>query len=303
MLRLHINDPIDQDAYKILDESKKFDLSMEHLDKEKLINIIPEIDILLVRSATKVTKDVIEAGKKLQIIARAGTGLDNIDVRVAKERNIKILNTPGANSISVAELTIGLMIAVSRFIPRGTYGLKEGKWEKKQLKGFELFGKTLGIIGYGKIGREVAKRAKAFDMKILVYDVIKPSNLEDFVEFVKYEELIKNSDYISIHVPLNDSTYHMIDEKTFEMMKTNAILVNAARGGIVDENALYDALVSGKLRAAALDVFEIEPPNDDLRKKLLSLDNVVATPHIGATTFEAQKRVGIEIAKKILENI
>lgn len=303
MLRLHINDPVDKEAYKVLEESKKFEISMEHLDKEALMNIIQSVDILLVRSATKVTKDVIDAGKNLKIIARAGTGLDNIDVQTAKERNIKVLNTPGANSISVAELTIGLMIAASRFIPRGTYGLKEGKWEKKQLKGFELFGKTLGIIGYGKIGREVAKRANAFGMKILVYDVMKPQNLEDFVEFVEYEELVKNSDYISVHVPLNDSTYHMITEETFEMMKNDAILVNAARGGIVDEEALYNALISGKLRAAALDVFEVEPPNDDLRRKLLSLDNVVATPHIGASTFEAQKRVGIEIAMKILENV
>lgn len=303
MIRLHINDPIDKDAYKMLEDSGKFEITMEYLEKEKLLEAIPEIEVLLVRSATKVTKEIIETGKNLKIIARAGTGLDNIDVEAAKEKGIKVLNTPGANSISVAELTIGLMIAASRFIPQGTQSLKEGKWEKKRFKGFELYEKRLGIIGYGKIGREVAKRAKAFDMKIYVYDVVKPENLEGFVEFVEFEQLIKSSDYITLHVPFSEKTKHMINKNAFDLMKDGAILINAARGGVVDEEALYSALISGKLRAAALDVFEVEPPVDDLRKKLLSLENVIATPHIGASTEEAQKRVGIEIAKKIIENI
>lgn len=303
MIRLHINDPIDKDAYKMLEDSGKFEITMEYLEKEKLLEAIPEIEVLLVRSATKVTKEIIETGKNLKIIARAGTGLDNIDVEAAKEKGIKVLNTPGANSISVAELTIGLMIAASRFIPQGTQSLKEGKWEKKRFKGFELYEKRLGIIGYGKIGREVAKRAKAFDMKIYVYDVVKPENLEGFVEFVEFEQLIKSSDYITLHVPFSEKTKHMINKNAFDLMKDGAILINAARGGVVDEEALYNALISGKLRAAALDVFEVEPPVDDLRKKLLSLENVIATPHIGASTEEAQKRVGIEIAKKIIENI
>ncbi|MDI3472682.1 MAG: hydroxypyruvate reductase [Thermotogaceae bacterium] len=303
MIRLHINDPIDKAAYKMLEDSGKFEITMEYLEKEKLLEAIPEIEVLLVRSATKVTKEIIETGKNLKIIARAGTGLDNIDVEAAKEKGIKVLNTPGANSISVAELTIGLMIAASRFIPQGTQSLKEGKWEKKRFKGFELYEKRLGIIGYGKIGREVAKRAKAFDMKIYVYDVVKPENLEGFVEFVEFEQLIKSSDYITLHVPFSEKTKHMINKNAFDLMKDGAILINAARGGVVDEEALYSALISGKLRAAALDVFEVEPPVDDLRKKLLSLENVIATPHIGASTEEAQKRVGIEIAKKIIENI
>ncbi|MCD6546265.1 MAG: hydroxyacid dehydrogenase [Thermotogae bacterium] len=303
MLRLHINDPIAEDAYKILQDSGKFEITMEHFDKDKLIELISDIDILLVRSATKVTRDIIESGERLKIIARAGTGLDNIDTKAAEEKNIKILNTPGANSISVAELTIGLMIAASRYIPQGTQSLKEGKWEKKKLKGFELFQKKLGIIGYGKIGKEVAKRAKAFGMEILVYDVVKPESAEDFIKFVEFEELAKTSDYITLHVPLNDATKHMIDEHVFEIMKDEAILINASRGGIVNEEALYNALTSGKLRAAALDVFEVEPPNDELRKKLLNLENVIATPHIGASTVEAQKRVGIEIAKRIIENV
>lgn len=303
MIRLHINDPIDKDAYKLLEDSGKFEITMEHFDKENLFRAISDIEILLVRSATKVTREIIEAGKNLKIIARAGAGLDNVDVETAKEKGIKVLNTPGANSISVAELTIGLMIAASRFIPQGTQSLKEGKWEKKKFKGFELYEKKLGIIGYGKIGREVAKRAKAFDMKIYVYDIVKPENLESFVEFVDFERLIKSSDYITVHVPLNEKTKYMINKSTFDLMKDGAILINAARGGVVDEEALYNALISGKLKAAALDVFEVEPPTDDLRKKLLSLENVIATPHIGASTEEAQKRVGIEIAKKIIENI
>ncbi len=300
--RVHANDKLSLEAFERLSSNPSIEASMEHLEPEVLKEKVEEFDVLIVRSATKVTREIIERGKKLRIIARAGVGLDNIDLEAAKERNIKVLNTPGASAPSVAELTIGLMLAVSRHIPRGTMGLKEGKWEKKQLQGHELLGKTLGIIGFGNIGYEVAKRAKAFGMEIIAYDVVQnPRDLD--VTFVDLDELFKRSDYITLHVPLNPQTKHLINEESIKKMKDGVFIINAARGGVVDEKALYEALVSGKVKGAALDVFEVEPPNDDLRMKLLALDNVVATPHIGASTVEGQKRVGMEIVEKVIEEL
>jgi len=263
---------------------------------------MPEIEILVVRSATKVTADIIEAGTKLKIIGRAGTGLDNIDVKVAEAKGIKVINTPGANSISVAELTIGLMIACSRHIARGTIDLKNGKWTKKELEGHELYKRTVGIIGFGNIGREVAKRLLAFDMNVLAYDpIVKETDMN--VKLVDLDILISNSDYITIHVPLTPETKNLINKDTISKMKDGVIIINAARGGIVDESALYEALLSGKIYAAGLDVFEVEPPTDELRQKLLSLPNVVATPHVGASTFEAQERVGMLLVERLIKEI
>lgn len=260
------------------------------------------MDVLVVRSATKVTSDIIEAGKNLKIIARAGIGLDNIDVQKAKEKGIKILNTPGASAPSVAELAIGLMLACARHIAKATISLKEGKWEKKILKGKELLGKTLGLIGFGNIGQEVARRALGFGMRVIAYDPARPKT-DLPVEYVDLDTLLKESDFISLHVPLIESTKHMINKDTISKMKDGVIIVNTSRGGTIDEEALYEALVSGKVYAAGLDVFEVEPPSDELRRKLLSLDNVVATPHIGASTAEAQKRVGKELVEKIFREL
>ncbi|MCD6105587.1 MAG: hydroxyacid dehydrogenase [Thermosipho sp. (in: Bacteria)] len=300
-MRIHVNDPLDKLAMEKL-RSSEYEVTENHLDKDELIKEISNIDVLVVRSATKVTADIIEAGKNLKIIARAGTGLDNVDVEKAKEKGIKVLNTPGANGISVAELTIGLMISCARHIAQGTIDLKEGKWTKKQLKGHELYKRTVGIIGFGNIGKEVAKRLLAFEMKVLAYDpFVKETELD--VEIVDLETIFKKSDIITVHVPLNEKTKHLIDKHAIEMMKDGVIIINAARGGVVDEQALYDALVSGKVYATGLDVFEVEPPTDELREKLLELPNVVATPHIGASTVEAQLRVGQIIVEKILEEI
>ncbi len=301
-IRVHVNDPLDEEAMDLLRSKEKLEVTAEHLDKEKLIEIMPEVEVLVVRSATKVTADVIEAGKKLRIIARAGVGLDNIDVEKAKEKGIKVLNTPGASAISVAELAIGMMFALSRHIVRGTIDLKEGRWTKKQLKGVELYGKTLGVIGLGKIGREVAKRAIALGMKVIAYDpYVKETDLD--VELVELDELYERSDYITVHVPLTEETKHMINDQTISKMKDGVFIINCARGGIVDEKALLKALKEGKIAGAGLDVFETEPPNTDVEKELLSLENVVATPHIGASTKEAQKRVGKEIVQKIFEEL
>ncbi|HCI29191.1 MAG TPA: hydroxyacid dehydrogenase [Fervidobacterium sp.] len=301
-MRIHINDPLDKKATEKLSSLEGVELTSQHYEKDDLIKIMPEIEILVVRSATKVTADIIEAGKNLKIIGRAGTGLDNIDVKAAEEKGIKVINTPGANSISVAELTIGFMLACSRHIARGTMDLKNGKWTKKELEGHELFGRTVGIIGFGNIGREVAKRLAAFSMRILAYDpFIKETDLP--VEMVDLETIYRESDYITVHVPLAPETKKMINKETIEKMKDGVILVNAARGGIIDEEALYEGLKSGKIYAAGLDVFESEPPTDELRQQLLALPNIVATPHVGASTFEAQERVGMLLVERLIKEI
>ncbi|MEJ5230142.1 MAG: D-2-hydroxyacid dehydrogenase [Pseudothermotoga sp.] len=301
MIRVHVNDPLDQDAFNLLKSKNQLDLSSEHLEKDKLMNLMPQLEVLIVRSATKVTRDLIEKGTKLKIIGRAGVGLDNIDVKAAEEKGIKVLNTPGASAISVAELTFGLMLSAARHIARGTIDLKNGLWSKKELEGFELFGKTLGVIGLGMIGREVAKRAIAFGMTVVAYDPL-VSSFEG-VKMVNLDELYAVSDFITLHVPLTEKTKHMINAQTIAKMKNGVIIVNASRGGVIDEEALYNALMSKKVAAAAFDVFEVEPPFDDLRKKLLQLPNVVATPHIGASTFEAQQRVGKELVERIFKEL
>ncbi|NLH38060.1 MAG: 3-phosphoglycerate dehydrogenase [Thermotogaceae bacterium] len=301
-MRIHINDPLDKQATEKLASVRGVELTSQHYEKDELMKLMPEIEVLVVRSATKVTADLIEAGKKLKIIGRAGTGLDNIDVEAAKAKGIKVINTPGANSISVAELTIGFMIACSRHIARGTSDLKNGKWTKKELEGHELFGRTVGIIGFGNIGREVAKRLAAFSMRILAYDpFVKESDLP--VEIVDLETIYKESDYITVHVPLTPETKKLINKETIDKMKDGVIIINAARGGIVDEEALYEGLKSGKIYAAGLDTFELEPPTDELRQKLLALPNIVATPHIGASTFEAQERVGMILVERLIKEI
>lgn len=301
MIRVHVNDPLDQEAMNLLRSKNQLDVTSEHLEKDNLVNLMPQIEVLIVRSATKVTKEIIEKGTKLRIIGRAGVGLDNIDVKTANERGVKVLNTPGASAISVAELTFGLMLSAARHIARGTKDLKDGLWTKKELEGCELFGKILGVIGLGTIGKEVAKRALAFGMNVVAYDPLVPSF--EKVKMVDLDELYRLSDFITLHVPLTEQTKYMINAKTIEKMKNGVIIVNASRGGVIDEEALYNALVSGKIYAAALDVFEIEPPQDDLRRKLLKLPNVVATPHIGASTYEAQERVGKELVERVFKEL
>ncbi|NUU95218.1 3-phosphoglycerate dehydrogenase [Marinitoga sp. 1135] len=302
---IHINDPLDSEATEklkaALPEAK---ITIEHFEKDELIEKVKDFDVLVVRSATKATKEVIENGTNLKLIARAGMGLDNVDLEAAKEKGIKVINTPGANSLSVAELVVGYMLSVYRHLVTGTVTLREGKWEKKKLKGFELTGKTLGIVGFGNIGKLVRKLVTGFDMEVLVFDVFEiPEEVqkEHNVKQVSLEELIKNSDIITLHVPLTEKTRHLISEKEFEMMKDNVVIINAARGGVVDEEALLKYLENGKVLGAGLDVFETEPPTSEIQMKLLNHPMVVATPHIGATTKEAQKRVGLELVDKIVD--
>jgi len=295
-MRVLICDPISPSAIKRMQDAGIDVEDLSDLPKDELINRVKDFDVMVVRSATKVRKPMIDRMERMKLILRGGVGLDNIDVDYAKQKGIRVGNTPSASSRSVAELTIGHMLALSRHIVRGTQSIKEGKWEKKALKGIELLGKTLGIIGIGRIGKEVAKIAKALGMKVIAYDpYVREANDAEFVDF---DTLLKNSDYISIHVPLTDETKYLLDKTEFEKMKDGVIVINCARGGVVNEAALLEAMKRGKVGGAGIDVFEEEPPKPS---ELLNLPNVSFTPHIGAATSEAQARIGEEVANILIE--
>lgn len=268
----------------------------DDINADELLRVLPLYDGMVVRSRTKVRAPLIDACPDLKVIVRGGVGLDTIDADYARSKGIIVMNTPKASSASVAELTIGYMFALARQIPQATASMKAGKWEKKKFEGDEIGGKTLGVIGLGNIGGEVAKRALALGMTVLVYDLYTP-HLEG-IELVTLDELLSRSDFITLHLPLTDQTRNMIGMAEFDKMKNGARLINCARGGIVDEEALYDAIVSGKVAGAALDVFGQEPAEGH---KLFSLEQVIGSPHIGAATKEAQGRVGSEVAEKIIE--
>jgi len=297
--------PIHKDAVKLLEDAGIQVVYREYPSEKELSELVTDIDILLVRSKPLVTAEVISKAEKLKIIARAGVGLDNIDVKVAEAKGIKVINTPEAPTRSVAELTIGLMLAVARKIAYSDRKMREGRWVKKEAEGVELKGKTLGIIGFGRIGREVAAIAsKGLGMKILYYDVYRASpevEKELGATYVDLETLARESDVVSVHVPLTSETRGLVSEGLLKLMKKNAILINTSRGAVVDTKALIKALNEGWIAGAGLDVYEEEPlpPNHPLTQ----LDNVVLTPHIGASTEEAQERAGIDAVKKILELI
>lgn len=292
MKKIIVADPMNPDAYEKLRSLSGTEVTLKTgMDEQELIRTIPEFNIAVVRGATKMTRNVIQAASGLELIIRAGIGLDNIDCDAAEEKGIRVNNTPAATTISVAEHSMGLMLACVRNHGKANLSMKAHKWEKKALSGTELYQKTLGIIGSGRIGLAVARLSLAFGMKVLVYDIIDVST-DLAVEQVDLEELLAQADIISLHLPLNDKTKHMISDAAFEKMKNGVILVNACRGGVVDEKALYKALESGKVRAAGIDVFEKEPPDD---YTLIDHPNVIATPHIGAAAKEGQKRAGFEV--------
>lgn len=301
-MKVLVSDGIDKQGAELL---KAAGLTVDEkigLKPEELVKVIPEYDAIIVRSATKVTKEIIDAGENLKAIGRAGVGLDNVDAAAAKARNIKVMNTPAATSVTVAELALGMMLSCARSIPQATQSLKEGKWEKKVFKGFELFGKTLGLIGVGRIGTELAKRAKAMGMKVIAYDPFVKTH--EIAEITSLDDVLAKSDFISLHLPKTEQSKHMLGKEQFAKMKPSAVLVNCARGGVVEENALYEALSSGKLKAAALDVFETEPVDKTPQAKefyarLFKLPNFIGTPHVGAQTAEGQRRAGIAIAEAI----
>lgn len=257
-------------------------------------------DVLIVRSRTKVDRRTLAIGTRLKAIGRAGVGLDNIDVETAQKKGVRILNTPEAAAEAVAELTIGLLLSLARNIPCADLAMKEKKWIKMELEGWELRGKVLGTIGLGNVGERVARLAKAFGMKILVNKRTPPSPelLEELgAQFVPLKSLLAHSDIVTVHIPYSIETHHMIGEKELSLMKKDGYMINTSRGPVMDEEALLSALQSGRLRGAALDVFEVEPPTDWM---LAQLPNVVCTPHIGAQTIEAQRAAALLLAEKLI---
>lgn len=270
----------------------------DDITPEELMQVLPAYDGMIVRSRTKVRKPLIDACPNLKVIVRGGAGLDTIDYEYARSRGIVVMNTPSANSASVAELAIGYMFMLARSLYKSTSTLKNESWEKKSFVGTELGGKTLGIIGYGNIGRLTATLARGLGMRVLVYVRHPEAISPDGVEVVSLDELLAQSDFISLHLPKNEDSTNMIGREQFARMKDGVYIINCARGGILNEDALYEALTSGKVAGAALDVFAEEPPTD---WRLLKLDNVIGSPHIGAQTKEAQARVGAEVAQKLIE--
>lgn len=268
------------------------------ISADELLTIIGDYDALIVRGRTKVTAAVFEAGKKLKVVGRAGIGVDNIDLAAAKEKKVTVVNSPLATTVTVAELTLGLMLAAVRDLARADKSLKEGKWLKKEFEGAELSQKTLGVIGMGRIGAAVVKRAAAFDMKVIGYDPLIPANeiAARGAEPVSLDDLLKKSDMITMHIPLTAESKHILNADAFSKMKQGVYIICAARGGVIDEAALLDALNSGKVAGAALDVFATEPPG---LTDLVAHPKVVCTPHIGAQTVEAQARAAEDISSEI----
>ncbi len=287
-----ICDPISDQGVRLM-EKKGLEIKKAwDLPKSDLAKIIHDYDAVVVRSATKITADLLSKARRLKVIGRAGDGLDNIDIKKAAEMGIDVVNTPQIAATSVAELTIGHLIALARGIVEGTLSLREGKWAKEDLMGVEISGKTLGIVGCGSIGKTVERLALALGMKVIGVDMCV------YGRFVTLEDMLPEADFITIHVPLTPHTRHLISKREFGIMKSGVMLIDCSRGGVVDQEALYAALLSGRVKAAALDVFEEEPPRES---KLLSLKNVHATPHIGSQTHEAQARASVLIAKKVID--
>ncbi|MFH1640813.1 MAG: phosphoglycerate dehydrogenase, partial [Candidatus Omnitrophota bacterium] len=297
-MRILVSDPLSPEGIKLFSDKKEFQVDVKtDLKPDSLKEIIKDYDALIVRSATKVTKEVIAQAAKLKVIGRAGVGLDNVDLDAATQKGIIVMNTPAGNTISTAEHTVSMILALSRNIAQANASMKQGEWKHSKFMGVEIYNKVLGIIGFGRIGREVARRTLSFGMKVLAYDPFLSREVAEAigVEVVELKGLLERSDYITVHTPLTEETKHMISKTEFAEMKKGVRLVNCARGGIIDEAALVNAIKEGKVIGAAIDVFEKEPPSPD--NELLKLDNVITTCHLGASTEEAQVNVAIEIAE------
>jgi D-3-phosphoglycerate dehydrogenase len=304
-MRILITEPIDPEGVKLL-KSQGLDVDEKYaISYEELRSVIVNYDAIIVRSGTKITREIIDAARLLKVIGRAGVGLDNIDVDYAISRGIKVVSTPEATSTSVAELVFAYILCHYRKLIKADFSMKNKKWLKHELTGNELKGKVLGIIGLGRIGMEVARRAKAFEMRLLVYDIrdVSKECSEVGALQVPLRTLLEESDIISIHVPLTRETYHMISEKELSIMKRTAIIINTSRGEVIDGKALLKALNEGQIAGAGLDVFKNEPPTEEWEIELISHPNVIATPHIGATTKEAQRRAGYLIANAVLNEL
>jgi len=299
-MKMLVSDAMSEEGLKILKGSGIPVDVITGLGEDELCGIIGEYDGLIIRSGTTVTKKVIDAGKNLRVIGRAGVGVDNVDVPYATEKGILVMNTPAANIISAAEHSMALITSLARMIPWAHQSVHAGEWKRSKYTGIELYGKTLGIIGVGRVGGEVAKRAKAYNMTMLGYDPFLPKDVADnlSVKLTTLEDVIKNADIMTIHAPLMPETKNMISMPQFRMMKKNALLVNVARGGIVNEDDLYEALKDKVIAGAAFDVYVDEPLQKNCR--LLELDNLIMTPHLGASTVEAQERVSVDIAENVV---
>ena len=301
MVKILVTDGMDKGAVKSLKELG-YDVTEQFFNPDELKKQVQKFDVIIVRSATKVRKEIIDSALetgKLKLIIRGGVGVDNIDVAYAESKGIKVRNTPKASSQSVAELVLGHMFSLARFVGIANVSMREGKWHKKQYKGIELEGKTLGIVGFGRIGQVLAKKAQALGMNILYTDILGANKDFPDYEYVSFDKLIEESDFISLHVPKNKDDSPLINKEKLAKMKDGICLINCARGGVVDEKALLDALNSGKVAGAGIDVY-CEEPTCNL--ELVKHEKVSATPHIGASTKEAQKRIGQEIITIIKEN-
>ena len=298
MNKILISDKLAEAGINFLNEQPDIQVHIQTgLNEQELCDIIGDYDALLIRSGSKVTKKVLEAGKNLKVVGRAGIGVDNVDVNAATEQGVIVMNTPDANATTTAELAIAHILSLSRHLPAADRSIRAGKWERSKLMGAEIAHKTLAILGFGTIGRIVAKRGLGLGMQVIAYDPFVTAEIFENigVEKVELDQLMSRADYLTLHCPCNDKTRGLIGAEQIATMKPGARLINCARGGIVDETALYDALKDGRLAGAALDVYEQEPPSNS---PLLSLDNIVFTPHLGASTSEAQVAVSVEIARQ-----
>ncbi len=300
-MRILVTETIGTAGLELLREHADVDVR-RGLNSTELLDVIGAYDGLVVRSNTQVSAELLKAGERLRVVGRAGTGVDNIDVNAATEQGILVVNAPAGNSNAVAEHTLALILALARRLFPAVSALKEGRWEKSQLQGIEVRSKVLGLVGLGRIGRMVAAKAKGLEMRVLAYDpYVAPGGAASLgVQLVSLEELLSSADFISIHTPLTKNTHWMIGAEQLDLIKPDAFLVNCARGGLIDESALCEALMQGKLAGAGLDVFEQEPVcNPDL----VSLPNVIATPHVGASTAEAQENVSLDVARAVVDHI
>lgn len=299
-MKILVCDPIAEGAVQ---EMKRAGLDVTvqtGLKEPDLIKIIPPFEVLVVRSQTKVTRAVIEAAKNLKCVVRAGVGLDNVDVEACEREKVRVENTPHATTVTVAEHTFALLLSLIRKIPQANDSLRKGEWDRKSFQGIELKGKTLAVIGLGRIGQEVGKRAKAFGMDVIAYDYAADEEIAEALEISMFslDEVLSRADVVTVHLPFSAETHHLFDLKRLNTMKKGAYLINASRGGIVDEKALAQVLESGHLSGAAIDVFEEEPPKGN---PLLQMKQVVAVPHLGASTNEGQARAGHEAARIVIE--
>ncbi len=301
MFKVLVSDVLGEAGIQLFRETEGIEVDVKTaLSPQELEGIIKDYDGLVIRSATKVTEKILTAGSRLKVVGRAGIGLDNVDIPAATRRGVVVMNTPTGNVVTTAEHAIAMMMALTRNIPQGTLSLKSGRWDKKKLQGREVFNKTLGVIGFGKIGSIVADRAKGLRMKVVIYDpFVAPEQIEKSgFTSVSLDELYACSDYISVHVPKIEETVGLLNKSAFDKMKDGVMIINCARGGIVDEDDLRDAMASDKVAGAALDVFTTEPPGEC---RLFESDRFVCTPHLGASTQEAQTNVAVAVAQQIID--